>query len=1021
MSGGVVRAQPDRWKTYLKQRQAEKIEAQKREDDMESKRAAREASAAAAERKAKSLREEEEMRAKEKARRDRLYGRVAGPVSNIVDPAAVVAAAAKAKRERDKLDKENAAKSAMELTREKFEVAISATNCRTKLQPFLRRSMLETYKIDVSSESDQYTELVSATSGMKAQTKDPNRWRRYLVLRVMKPVEYVQFKGTVHMTVPRHEILAAGLSLPDRMSRPRRSWWNLFSRQLRLKIVPHAVSIDNWLSAEKTREQSRHGYNFDDPRGGSNDNSMHAHDEECIDMTMSSTQNVFAKFFPKTPPKRLRRKISIPFEEVSSRLKPKEDPTNNNANGIIMKIAKALRVVKHQTLGTETEQLTRSYKARLEAMPASQKKTGNENTDAHALPTMDYFDSKIMSLEPQRTLENAKEKMSQPITELVFRAIAIFKAASDAGVTGYSNTKMNSVLRVRLRQILDFDEEDPLTKGAVCNLDTEIPLTAPISDTAGYFNKLEFKQQQDSPIKSRLRAYFAKTYGVRNDAKKDYSFIPVVGVMEMTIEDIVKRAVDAIYKYQHLDRRAKKQLKGRFLDYLSNMQLIEIMTGNTLRMRCTQQLDGFSRVARGVQNEVEGEKINSEENAESKVDISCLMQPPVNMLEEDAWHLLSIIGLGPNGPIRNEKSNRNKKTAPPNSDRSCDSLTGKSHKVKCKTNQKKKSKKATERKSSPQKWSKRKKMRKLRELMDAKKAQERAKNELEYRRLHANTEAEEYKKRAKNIIRKTRAIERSHQLRLETAAISIDPDDLDQVATKIQGNMKSSDSIANLDTKSDINGQGQQIAKSVLADSKPLYLEHINDSDLEHINDSDLEFHREIGLENDSGEPEPAAEEESKVQNDKQFNDENYAEYDEDYDEYWDEGYEYDAHEEGVNKIEEQLYTLQTLYANKLDQNSKGLSANHGARVPVLPLGFISGSKGGIPSESKKLLDKKYPAVESVQNEEDSDVDTTKIEKEGNSEGDGVEKEENVEAKDSEYVNGEDKSNTEQKMYIQSG
>ena len=44
-----------------------------------------------------------------------------------------------------------------------------------------------------------------------------------------------------------------------------------------------------------------------------------------------------------------------------------------------------------------------------------------------------------------------------------------------------------------------------------------------------------------------------------------------------------------------------------------------------------------------------------------------------------------------------------------------------------------------------------------------------------------------------------------------------------------------------------------------------------------------------------------------------------------------------------VNKIEEQLYTLQTLYANKLAQNGKGLSEKHGARVPALPLGFITG------------------------------------------------------------------------------
>ena len=96
----------------------------------------------------------------------------------------------------------------------------------------------------------------------------------------------------------------------------------------------------------------------------------------------------------------------------------------------------------------------------------------------------------------------------------------------------------------------------------------------------------------------------------------------------------MKRAVDTIYKYQHLDRRAKKQLKGRFLDYLRNIQLIEIMTGNTLKDALhTQQLEGIkSGVARGSQNE-DGEKdISSEGNTLSKIDISCLMQPPVNML-----------------------------------------------------------------------------------------------------------------------------------------------------------------------------------------------------------------------------------------------------------------------------------------------------------------------------------------------------------------------------------------------------
>ena len=198
------------------------------------------------------------------------------------DPAAIVIAAAKAKQKREEHEKEQAAKAAQELTREKFEVAISARNCSSKLHPFLRRSLVTTSLIDVSSEADQYIQSVAFSNQHTKQNS--NDWRRYLVLRVARPVEYVPFQGTVHMTVPRHEIVSSGMSLPDRMNRPQREWWNQFSRQVRLKVVRHRVSADNWISAKDTQLRAMQGYHFDDSRGGSNENGYNAHDEGCIDI-----------------------------------------------------------------------------------------------------------------------------------------------------------------------------------------------------------------------------------------------------------------------------------------------------------------------------------------------------------------------------------------------------------------------------------------------------------------------------------------------------------------------------------------------------------------------------------------------------------------------------------------------------------------------------------------------------------------------------------------------------------------
>ena len=90
----------------------------------------------------------------------------------------------------------------------------------------------------------------------------------------------------------------------------------------------------------------------------------------------------------------------------------------------------------------------------------------------------------------------------------------------------------------------------------------------------------------------------------------------------------------------------------------------------------------------------------------------------------------------------------------------------------------------------------------------------------------------------------------------------------------------------------------------------------------------------------------------------------------------------------------------------------------------------LKGSRGNIPSEPKKLLDKNNPGVELVQNEMESEsvnvvgtnAETTKLEKEGNGEGaSDIEKDENTETKDDEYTNGDEKVNTEGKESTANG
>ena len=80
---------------------------------------------------------------------------------------------------------------------------------------------------------------------------------------------------------------------------------------------------------------------------------------------------------------------------------------------VIMQIAEGRRLAKQHALGTELEQLTRNYKARLadSLLPASAPASADQGSKSVSpLPTMEYFDAQIMLLEPQRALENAKQR-----------------------------------------------------------------------------------------------------------------------------------------------------------------------------------------------------------------------------------------------------------------------------------------------------------------------------------------------------------------------------------------------------------------------------------------------------------------------------------------------------------------------------------------------------------------------------------------------------------------------------------
>ena len=776
---------------------------------------------------------------------------------------------------------------------------------------------------------------------------------------------------------------------------------------------------------------------------------------------------------------------------------------SSEGDKMIMKIAEQKRVAEYKALGTELEQMTRNYASRYEQAEGGQSIIISPDVQSPIKATIEYFDRQIMCLEPQRDLENAQQKLSQPITELLLRALSIFQAASDAGVSGYDDTKMNRVVRARLRQILDFSEEESSNSGAVNTLQSLIPESAPLRDTIEYFNKLEYKQGPESPIKFRLRKYFEKKHGIHIPEKKSYAFIPQLSILEMRIEDIVEISL------QKIKHKKRKKAKQRFQDYLSNLLKMEVLTGNTLKMRCMRYEDVTAGTI--VSNIEEGVALpkteSSEKNCEQDdnvtfpilsepnyyIDLSWLLQDPVKMQEDDAWLLLSTIGLKNNSSATQRpaeiKANLNhKKPSSPESSRRnrVEDLQDPGLTV---SKRRRKGKKPKPKKSPTQKWSKRKKMRKLRELLDKKEEEARLKKESKYKALHSNTEGEEYKKRAyrpskarimlnernfyddarlhtrrpgsrasifepslentdfgkahgldfdrdptravnykfrqpKGILKtlsrfdskkltyvpkqyrsdfaqkkprqgispyiykksKTdigtekksavgvlrdgsleekakdliqdkyermtrfgslrnlnRALERSRKLRTDVSTIPLEP-----VANDKMIKVQQSGSLQRNRQHNGYRGSEQKNENQLLNDGFALTEKGVAESPSPGIEPLDLNL---LGPPLESKLDEIPDHTESQGLDD--FEDlnkdgsegSNYnEEYDEDYDEYWDEEYdEYDENAEAVNKIESQLRKLQSLYAQRLESNSKGLSQKKGARVPGLPRGFING------------------------------------------------------------------------------
>jgi uncharacterized protein YifN (PemK superfamily) len=186
----------------------------------------------------------------------------------------------------------------------------------------------------------------------------------------------------------------------------------------------------------------------------------------------------------------------------------------------VRQLAEARRVQLQAKLGTDLEQLTRQYAERVEVQkilqsmpPISESESSSRAStaaksvststtfDPSILPEMnkkelfklrsDWFEEQVMLVEPQRELENSKSNHQGAVTDMLLRILLISQEAVKAQL-GWDDVKINKVARKRLRQILDFNEDNALSSGIVYDMEQQISIDSPLHVTINYFNKMEY-------------------------------------------------------------------------------------------------------------------------------------------------------------------------------------------------------------------------------------------------------------------------------------------------------------------------------------------------------------------------------------------------------------------------------------------------------------------------------------------------------------------------------------------------
>ena len=316
-------------------------------------------------------------------------------------------------------------------------------------------------------------------------------------------------------------------------------------------------------------------------------------------------------------------------------------------------LAEARRVALQAKLGTELEQLTRQYAERVEtqkilddesssrratattppsslSLPAQQHHLPEPHTQQLSKLRSDYFEEQIMLVEPSRDLENAKANRQGVVTDMLLRILLISHEAVHAQL-GWDDAKMNKVARQRLRQVLDFQEPDPLSSGVVHDLAQCVSIQQPLHVTIDYFNKMEYNHGEGkpdtNPLFAKIAAYFAVKHGTTEHLPRTYPMeFKTTNPMEMDITDILTIAC------KELKASLKKRIRAREKKFIKR----GVLLGSDLYNMCW---------VKDIETNVLGTVVHDESNGHPNIDVLVNENDIFHMKEPDAWRILAVIGV----------------------------------------------------------------------------------------------------------------------------------------------------------------------------------------------------------------------------------------------------------------------------------------------------------------------------------------------------------------------------------------